>query len=109
MPEGGSGWISASHSSHAHPVTLESGSFTLSGLRSRVTMQLGFKERDSVLECGDRDAGRKPASTAPLSRGSAICLFTGLYPACERSSAYTWCRMLYGPSTPYSLRKRRRA
>ena len=63
----------------------------------------------SVLECGDRDARRKPASAAPLSWGVARCPSTALYLACESSNASAWCRALILFTPPSSLRKRRRA
>ena len=52
MFEGGSWWTSASLSSHARHETFESGSFTLSGLRSRtpkaLCMAVDILERDCV-------------------------------------------------------------
>ncbi len=61
------------------------------------------RERDSVLDCGDRDARRKPASAAPLSRGEGCALDEALCLACESGSAFVWCRTLFVFTLPYSL------
>ena len=64
-----------------------------------------LRERDSVWDCGDRDARLKPAPAAPLSLGIAWYPSTALYPASESNSASAWCRILCVSSTPSSLRK----
>jgi len=48
---------------------------------------MGLRERVSVLECGGTDAGRKPASTTPLSRGAALSQSAACRPACESGIA----------------------
>jgi hypothetical protein len=79
----------------AHP----SGSLQLStsaSLRfqdaSRSRGHWSFRKRASVLDCGDRDARRKPASAAPLSRGDEFSFDLEPRPACKKRRRAQACR-----------------